>query len=93
MGLSKLARLVQEYAARPQVQERLADQVVTALWDVLEPLGAACALRGVHSCMALRGARTGQSAAMTTVQYAGRLHSDPWRSEFNARLCTASWQS
>jgi GTP cyclohydrolase I len=71
VGLSKLARLVQGYAARPQVQERLTDQVVTALMDVLDPEGAACAVRGVHSCMALRGARTGVSAAMTTAQYGG----------------------
>jgi GTP cyclohydrolase I len=82
VGLSKLARLVQGYAARPQVQERLTDQVVTALMEVLDPAGAACAVRGVHSCMSLRGAKTGQSAAMATCQYAGELAAEPWRSEF-----------
>lgn len=92
VGLSKLARLVQDYAARPQVQERLTDQVVTALMEVLEPAGAACAVRGVHSCMALRGARTGQSSAMTTVQYAGVMRGDPWRREFAARLVTPAWR-
>lgn len=92
VGLSKLARLVQEYAARPQVQERLADQVVTALQDVLDPRGAACAVRGSHTCMALRGARTGMGSAMTTVQFAGELQADPWRSEFNAHLTTAAWR-
>lgn len=91
VGLSKLARLVQEYAARPQVQERLTDQVVTALMEVLRPAGAACAVRGTHSCMTLRGARTGQSAAMTTVQYAGALAEDPWRAEFRSRLVTPPW--
>lgn len=91
VGLSKLARLVQEYAARPQVQERLTDQVVTALLDTLNPAGAACAVRGVHSCMTLRGARTGQSAAMTTVQYAGTMGGDPYRREFAGRLVTAAW--
>lgn len=92
VGLSKLARLVQDYAARPQVQERLTDQVVTGLMDALDPAGAACAVRGVHSCMTLRGARTGQSSAMTTVQYAGAMDDDPWRREFAARLVTPAWR-
>jgi GTP cyclohydrolase IA len=92
VGLSKLARLVQDYAARPQVQERLADQVVTALMQVLEPRGAAVALRGVHSCMALRGARTGLSAAMVTLQFAGEMEQAPWRREFTDRLNTAPWK-
>lgn len=92
VGLSKLARLVQDYAARPQVQERLTDQVITALMEVLDPAGAAAAIRGVHSCMALRGARTGVSAAMTTSQYAGVMAEDPFRTEFNARLVTAAWR-
>lgn len=92
VGLSKLARLVQEYAARPQVQERLTDQVVTGLMTSLNPAGAACAVRGVHSCMTLRGARTGQSSAMTTVQYAGVMGEDPWRREFAARLVTPAWR-
>lgn len=90
VGLSKLARLVQEYAARPQVQERLADQIVTALSVGLDSQGAACALRGVHSCMSLRGARTGMSAAMVTVQYTGALETDPWRTDFAHHL--KSWR-
>jgi len=92
VGLSKLARLVQEYAARPQVQERLTYQVVAALMDTLKPLGAACAVRGVHSCMALRGARTGGHAAMVTVNRAGDLENAPWRDDFNAALNTAAWR-
>lgn len=92
VGLSKLARLVQDYAARPQVQERLTDQVVTALMDVLDPAGAACAVRGTHSCMALRGARTGTSSAMTTTGFAGVLAGDPYRREFVGRLVTAPWR-
>ncbi len=91
VGLSKLARLVQEYAARPQVQERLTDQVATALHLGLKARGAACAVRGVHSCMALRGARTGLSAAMVTVQYAGDVGQAPWREEFTDRLNTPLW--
>ena len=92
VGLSKLARLVQEYAARPQVQERLTDQVCAALADQLGPAGAACAVRGVHACMALRGARAGVAAAMVTTRYVGALADDPWRGEFAGRLNTVAWQ-
>ncbi len=92
VGLSKLARLVQEYAARPQVQERLTDQVVTAIMGELTPRGAACAVRGHHTCMGLRGARAGAEARMVTVQYAGSLHVDPWRREFRGYLGTPAWR-
>lgn len=91
-GLSKLARVVQEYAARPQVQERLTDQVVAALHLGQDSAGAAVAVRGAHSCMALRGARTGSSAAMVTVQYAGDLGASPWRDQFDRLLSTAAWR-
>lgn len=92
VGLSKLARLVQDYAARPQVQERLTDQVVVALMEVLKPRGAACAIIGAHSCMATRGARTGYSAAMATMQFDGALNEQPWRADFTARLVTPAWR-
>ena len=94
-GLSKLARVVQDYAGRPQVQERIADQVAMSIYmakTLGPPRGAACAVRGIHSCMALRGPRTGQSSAMTTVQYAGELLIEPYRSEFNSHLTTPPWR-
>lgn len=84
VGLSKLTRLVTGYATRPQVQERLAAQVLTALMAGLPARGAAIAIRATHSCMALRGARTGPTAAMVTVDHAGDLLNDPWRGEFAA---------
>lgn len=93
VGLSKLARLVQEYAARPQVQERLTEQIATALDRPDRARGAACAVRGVHSCMALRGARTGDQVAMVTTQYLGALARDPYRSHFDGRLTGPAWQS
>lgn len=92
VGLSKMARLVQEYAARPQVQERLTEQIATALDRPGRASGAACAIRGVHACMAHRGARTGANVGMVTTQYRGDLAADPWRSEFNDRLTTAAWR-
>lgn len=93
VGLSKLSRLVVELAARPQVQERLVDEVVTALVEELDPEGAAAAFRGSHSCMAHRGARAGADAAMVTIQYAGALTRDPWRGDFLARLDTPAWRA
>lgn len=93
VGLSKLARLVQEFAARPQVQERLTEQIAQALDRPDRARGAACAVRGVHSCMALRGARTGNQVAMVTSQYLGALTVDPYRAQFEARLTGPTWQS
>jgi len=76
VGLSKLARVVQEYAARPQVQERLGDQITEAIGKNLQTLGAACVLRSVHSCMTLRGARA-TGAEMVTSHLTGRFRDDP----------------
>jgi len=75
VGLSKLARVTQEYAARPQVQERLGDQIVTAITSNLDTLGAGCILRAVHTCMTLRGARAA-GAAMVTSHLTGRFRTD-----------------
>ncbi|WP_371500340.1 GTP cyclohydrolase I [Kitasatospora sp. NBC_00374] len=78
VGLSKLARLAQEYAARPQVQERLGRQVVEALDSHLDVQGAACLIRSQHACMTLRGARA-HDAAMVTTHLTGLLDTDPAR--------------
>lgn len=88
VGLSKLARMVVGYAARPQVQEQIGEQVTTALTASLNARGAAIALRGTHSCMALRGARTGEGSSMVTVQHVGDLAASPWREEFAAAADT-----
>lgn len=88
VGLSKLARMVVGYAARPQVQEQIGEQVTAALTSSLNARGAAIALRGNHSCMALRGARTGAGSSMVTVQHVGDLATSPWRDEFAAAADT-----
>ena len=56
-GLSKLARLVELYARRPQVQERLTSQVADALVERLHPRGAFVVVQAEHMCMAMRGVR------------------------------------
>ncbi|WP_017594450.1 GTP cyclohydrolase I [Nocardiopsis potens] len=76
VGLSKLARLLREYAARPQVQERLGEQTVAALDRILSPAGAACLIRSEHACMTLRGAEA-HGAAMVTTHLTGVFDTDP----------------
>jgi GTP cyclohydrolase IA len=66
VGLSKLARLVDGYARRPQVQERLTTQIADALMDELNPIGAACIIEAMHTCMTIRGARKPGSTMVTS---------------------------
>jgi GTP cyclohydrolase I len=66
VGLSKLARLVEGYARRPQVQERLTTQIADALWEELNPQGAACVIEAVHTCMTIRGVRKPGSTMVTS---------------------------
>ena len=82
VGLSKLARCFREYAARPQIQEQLGQQVVDAITENLQTDGAAVAIHGTHACMALRGASTGVGASMITTSFTGLLDADPWRTQF-----------
>lgn len=73
-GLSKLARLVDLYARRPQVQERLTSQVADALMRKLEPRGAIVVVEAEHLCMAMRGIRK-PGARTTTSAVRGILKS------------------
>jgi GTP cyclohydrolase I len=65
-GLSKLARLVEVYARRPQVQERMTSQIADALSDVLKPRGALVVIEAEHLCMAMRGIRKPGSRTVTS---------------------------
>src|SRR4051812_30550516 len=66
VGLSKLARLVEGYARRPQVQERLTTQIADALMEELNPIGAACVIEATHTCMTIRGAQKPGSVMVTS---------------------------
>ena len=66
VGLSKLARLVEGYARRPQVQERLTTQIADALMEELNPQGAACVIEATHTCMTIRGAKKPGSIMVTS---------------------------
>ena len=70
VGLSKLARLVEGYARRPQVQERLTTQIADALMEELHPAGAVCVIEAEHTCMTLRGVRK-PGATMVTSELRG----------------------
>ena len=68
-GLSKLARLVEVYARRPQVQERMTSQIADALADVLMPRGVIVVIEAEHLCMAMRGIRKPGATTVTSVSY------------------------
>lgn len=65
-GLSKLARLVEGFARRPQLQERLTGQIAEALEDVLAPEAALVVLEAEHMCMSMRGVRSPGSVTVTS---------------------------
>jgi GTP cyclohydrolase I len=65
-GLSKLARMVDGYAKRPQVQERLTTQIADALVDTLQPRGAFVMIEAEHLCMSMRGVRKPGTLTVTS---------------------------
>ncbi|GAA3609005.1 GTP cyclohydrolase I FolE [Microlunatus ginsengisoli] len=79
-GLSKLARLVDLYAKRPQVQERLTTQVADALMDILEPRGVIVVFECEHLCMTMRGVRKPGSKTVTSA-VRGQLRNAATRAE------------
>jgi GTP cyclohydrolase IA len=84
LGLSKLARIVELFARRPQVQERLTQQVADWLATTLEPRGVGVVVEAEHLCMTARGVRAGGSTTVTSALH-GQLRTDPaTRAEFFA---------
>jgi GTP cyclohydrolase I len=84
LGLSKLARVVELFARRLQVQERLTKQVATWLEDALAPRGVGVVIEAEHLCMSIRGVRATGSKTVTSALH-GSLRSDPrTRAEFLA---------
>jgi len=75
-GLSKLARLVDGYAKRPQVQERLTSQIASALQRVLQPRGAIVVLEAEHMCMSIRGVHKPGAITITSA-VRGLFRDDP----------------
>lgn len=80
-GLSKIARVVDVFSRRLQVQERLTTQIKDCINDVLEPLGVAVIIEAQHLCMQMRGVQK-QNSITTTSDFTGVFKTDPTRSEF-----------
>jgi GTP cyclohydrolase I len=80
-GLSKLARLVDVYARRPQVQERMTSQIADALVKVLEPRGVIVVIEAEHLCMSMRGVRKPGAKTVTSAVRGSFLESDSTRAE------------
>ena len=80
-GLSKIARVVEAYARRLQVQERLTTQIKEAIQSTLKPLGVAVVIEAKHLCMAMRGVQK-QSSVTTTSDFTGAFERIETRNEF-----------
>jgi GTP cyclohydrolase I len=86
VGISKLARVVETFARRLQVQETLTAQIANCIQAVLKPRGVAVVVEGVHQCMTTRGVRK-HGVSMITSQLLGTFRSDPrTRGEFLAMI-------
>jgi len=80
-GLSKIARVVEAYARRLQVQERLTTQIKDAIQNTLNPLGVAVVIEAKHLCMAMRGIQK-QNSVTTTSDFTGAFKRPETRAEF-----------
>ncbi len=86
VGLSKLPRVVDVFARRLQVQERLTDQIAQAIWDVLRPSGVGVIVEAYHLCMMMRGVEKQNSMTITSAMRGAFLDDQRTRDEF-LRLC------
>ncbi len=82
MGLSKTARLVEVFARRLQVQERLTEQIAQALWDVVQPQGVGVIIEAHHLCMMMRGVEKQNSSTITSAMRGCFLEDQRTREEF-----------
>ncbi|MGV3509720.1 MAG: GTP cyclohydrolase I FolE [Sphingobacteriaceae bacterium] len=88
VGLSKIPRVVDAYARRLQVQERLTNEIRDCIQNTLEPLGVAVVIECRHLCMSMRGVQK-QNSVTTTSAFTGAFVNEKTRAEF-LRLITAS---
>ncbi|MFZ1790443.1 MAG: GTP cyclohydrolase I FolE [Saprospiraceae bacterium] len=81
VGLSKLPRLVDVFARRLQVQERLTHEIVDSIWEILKPHGVAVVIEASHMCMMMRGVQK-QNSSTTTSAFKGEFKNAETRTEF-----------
>lgn len=82
VGISKLARVVEAFARRPQIQEQLTSQVANAIMEVLQPDGVAVVVEAEHLCMTMRGVKKPGSLMVTSAMRGTFKKSDVTRAEF-----------
>ncbi len=92
VGLSKMARIVEVYARRLQVQERLTEQIAQAVWDLIEPVGVGVVIEAQHLCMMMRGVQKQNSKTVTSGMRGTYLDDSMTRTEF-LRLCGTDYSS
>ena len=81
VGLSKIPRVIDAFARRMQVQERLTDQIKDCIQDALQPLGVAVVIEAQHMCMQMRGVQK-QNSFTTTSSFTGAFENEITRKEF-----------
>jgi GTP cyclohydrolase IA len=86
-GLSKLARVVDVFSRRLQVQERLTTQILDAIKEALNPIGVAVVIEAKHLCMMMRGVQK-QNSVTTTSAFSGEFEKYPTRNEFLKLIST-----
>ncbi|MFL2544918.1 MAG: GTP cyclohydrolase I FolE [Longimicrobiales bacterium] len=92
VGLSKMARIVEVFARRLQVQERLTEQIAQAVWDLIEPVGVGVVIEAQHLCMMMRGVQKQNSKTVTSAMRGTYLDDSMTRTEF-LRLCGTDYSS
>jgi len=86
VGLSKLARVVEGYARRPQVQERLTSEIADAIMEELQPDGCGVVIEATHTCMTIRGIQKPGSSMITSAMRGGFRRRPETRAEFFANI-------
>ena len=87
VGLSKIPRVIDVFARRLQVQERLTDQILHSIQDTLQPLGVAVVIEAQHLCMMMRGVQK-QNSVTTTSAFTGEFEKETTRGEFLNLIAT-----
>ena len=82
VGLSKLARVVEGFARRPQLQERLTSQIADAIDDAIRPTGVGVVIEAQHFCMIMRGVKKPGSVMITSAMRGLFRNNAPTRAEF-----------
>ena len=97
IGLSKIPRLVDVFARRLQIQERMTNQIAETIKEKIDPLGVAVVVEGTHLCMSMRGVEKQNSFAVTSAMLGGFRDNARTRMEFleliRHRGATTSWAS